>query len=64
MDRCKDCGAHTDVFFDMTKSTTAKFATCKEFSACNSCSEDRCYISQVYLLTIHVALHMSSSFGK
>ncbi|TYZ53841.1 hypothetical protein PybrP1_004602, partial [[Pythium] brassicae (nom. inval.)] len=44
---CKGCGNHTDPFFDITKSTTAKFANCRDFS-CQSCNEERCYISQGY----------------
>lgn len=45
---CKGCGDHTDPFFDVSKSTTAKFATCEASLACHSCRDDRCYISQGY----------------
>lgn len=57
--RCKGCGQHTDAYFDMAKSTTAKYMTCHEFAVCNSCSDDRCYISQVHILHRYT----SSSLG-
>ncbi|KAF4325481.1 hypothetical protein BBO99_00002030 [Phytophthora kernoviae] len=33
----------------MAKSTTAKYLACHDFDSCNSCQEDRCYISQRYM---------------
>ncbi|ETV94581.1 hypothetical protein H310_11849 [Aphanomyces invadans] len=46
---CIDCGDHTDPPYDMTKSTTANYLTCAEYSRCNSCeSNNQCRVSQSY----------------
>ncbi|TMW64926.1 hypothetical protein Poli38472_009093 [Pythium oligandrum] len=45
---CHGCGEHTDPLFDLAKSKTAKYMTCKEYSSCNACTENRCHIRQSY----------------
>lgn len=46
---CSGCGNHTDVLFNVSKSTTAKYLGCHDYDACRSCKKDRCIISQSYV---------------
>lgn len=45
---CRDCGHHTDPLFDVAKSKTLQYVTCRSYTSCTSCNEDKCYISQSY----------------
>lgn len=46
-DSCQQCGTHTDPYFDIKKSLTAKYTSCANYT-CAQCKNNQCLIKQSY----------------